>query len=137
MLRAFPISIFTAFSRPFIWDGGSLFIRLSAIEAFLFLILTIRFIFFRNILQKLKAIRNNELLMASMIFALILGFFAGYTSGLFGVLVRFKAPLLPFLFLVLMYKKENERFMDMLGWNGSPTNPYFEMYQYLINLFND
>ena len=38
---------------------------------------------------------------------------------------------------VEMYKKENEHFMDMLGWNGSPTNPYFEMYQYLINLFND
>ena len=108
MLRAFPISIFTAFYRPFIWDGGSLFIRLSAIESFLFLILTIRFIFFRNILQKLKEIRNNELLMASIIFSLILGFFAGYTSGLFGVLVRFKAPLLPFLFLVLMHKKENE-----------------------------
>ena len=46
--------------------------------------------------------------MASIIFALILGFFAGYTSGLFGVLVRFKAPLLPFLYLVLNYKIENE-----------------------------
>ena len=107
MIRALPISIFTAFYRPFIWDGGSLFIRLSAIEAFIFLILTLRFIFFSNFLKKLKEIRNNELLMASIIFALILGFFAGYTSGLFGVLVRFKAPLLPFLFLVLMYKKEN------------------------------
>ena len=108
MLRAFPISIFTAFYRPFIWDGGSLFIRLSAIEAFLFLILTLRFIFFSSFLQKIKEIRNNELLMASIIFSLILGFFAGYTSGLFGVLVRFKAPLLPFLFLVLMYKKQND-----------------------------
>jgi hypothetical protein len=42
--------------------------------------------------------------MASLVFSLILGFFAGYTSGLFGVLVRFKAPLLPFLYLVLIYK---------------------------------
>jgi hypothetical protein len=48
------------------------------------------------------------MLMASLVFSLILGFFAGYTSGLFGVLVRFKAPLLPFLFLVLVYKKEND-----------------------------
>ena len=108
MIRAFPISIFTAFYRPFIWDGGSLFVRLSAIEAFIFLILTLRFIFFSSFLKKLKEIRNNELLMASIIFALILGFFAGYTSGLFGVLVRFKAPLLPFLFLVLMHKKQIE-----------------------------
>jgi (p)ppGpp synthase/HD superfamily hydrolase len=34
-----------------------------------------------------------------------------------------------------MYKKENEKFMDSLGWNGSPTHPYFEMFQYLIKLF--
>ena len=67
-----------------------------------------RFLFGNNIVQSLRTIRNNELLMASLIFSLILGFFAGYTSGLFGVLVRFKAPLLPFLFLVLMYKKQEE-----------------------------
>ena len=70
--------------------------------------ITLRFIFIRNPISTLKEIRNNELLMASLVFALILGFFAGYTSGLFGVLVRFKAPLLPFLYLVLMYKKQEK-----------------------------
>jgi hypothetical protein len=108
MLRAMPISIYTAFYRPYLWEGDSIFVRISAVEAFLFLILTIRFIFVNNIVKSLRIIRNNELLMASLVFALILGFFAGYTSGLFGVLVRFKAPLLPFLFLVLMYKKQDE-----------------------------
>jgi hypothetical protein len=108
MLRAMPISIFTSFYRPFLWDGGSLFVRISAIEAFIFLIISIRFILFKNIFRSLRQIKDNELLIASLVFALILGFFAGYTSGLFGVLVRFKAPLLPFLFLVLMYKKQEE-----------------------------
>jgi len=108
MLSAMPISIFTAFYRPYLWEGDSLFVRISAIEAFFFLIITLRFVFGNNIIQSLRTIRNNELLMASLVFALILGFFAGYTSGLFGVLVRFKAPLLPFLFLVLMYKKKDE-----------------------------
>jgi hypothetical protein len=105
MFRALPIAIFTAFYRPFIWEANSIFIRISAFEAFFFLILTIRFLFVRNPFSSLNDIRNNELLMASLVFALILGFFAGYTSGLFGVLVRFKAPLLPFLYLVLMYTK--------------------------------
>jgi len=108
MIFAMPISIYTAFYRPYIWEAGSLFIQISAIEAFFFMLITIRFLFFRNPFSGLKDIRNNELLMASLIFAIILGFFAGYTSGLFGVLVRFKAPLLPFLFLVLMYKKSEE-----------------------------
>lgn len=107
MLRAMPISIFTAFYRPFLWEPGSLFIKISAFESFVFLLISLRFLF-NNLINSLRDIRNNELLMASLVFALILGFFAGYTSGLFGVLVRFKAPLLPFLFLVLMYKKQNE-----------------------------
>ena len=108
MFRAMPISIYTAFYRPYLWEGDSVFVRISALEAFFFLIITLRFVFGNNIIQSLRIIRNNELLMASLVFALILGFFAGYTSGLFGVLVRFKAPLLPFLFLVLMYKKQED-----------------------------
>jgi hypothetical protein len=108
LIRAMPISVFTAFYRPFIWEGGSVFILISAIEAFFFLIITVRLFLTSGIFSTLKVIRNNELLMASLVFSLILGFFAGYTSGLFGVLVRFKAPLLPFLYLVLIYKKPKD-----------------------------
>jgi (p)ppGpp synthase/HD superfamily hydrolase len=35
-----------------------------------------------------------------------------------------------------MYKKENENFIINLGYNGSPSSQYFEMFQYLGNLFN-
>lgn len=108
MLRAMPISIYTAFYRPYLWEADSIFISISAFEAFFFFLITIRFLITQNVFKSLRIIRNNELLMASLVFAIILGFFAGYTSGLFGVLVRFKAPLLPFLFLVLMYKKQEE-----------------------------
>ena len=106
MLRAMPISIYTAFYRPYLWEGDSIFVRISALESFFFMIITLRFFVANNVMKSLRIIRNNELLMAALIFSLILGFFAGYTSGLFGVLVRFKAPLLPFLFIVLMYKNK-------------------------------
>ena len=108
MLRAMPISIYTSFYRPYLWEGDSIFVQISALEASFFFLITLRFIFSNNLVQSFRIIRNHELLMASLVFALILGFFAGYTSGLFGVLVRFKAPLLPFLFLVLMYKKQKD-----------------------------
>jgi uncharacterized membrane protein YfcA len=108
MLRAMPISIYTAFYRPYLWEGDSFFVRISALESFIFIILTFQFIFKGSFFDKFNLIRNNEFLMAALIFSLVLGFFAGFTSGLFGVLVRFKAPLLPFLFLVLMYKKQEE-----------------------------
>ena len=108
MFSAMPISIYTAFYRPYIWEADSIFIQISALEALFFMLISFLFFMTRNLFTSLSDIRNNELLMASLVFALILGFFAGYTSGLFGVLVRFKAPLLPFLFLVLMYKDQKK-----------------------------
>jgi hypothetical protein len=109
MLKAMPISIFTAFFRPFIWEGGSLFILISAVETFIFLILTILLVFRTGIVLMIKQIRSNEFLIMAIVFSLILGFFAGYTSGLFGVLVRFKAPFLPFLFIVLTMKLSDKK----------------------------
>jgi hypothetical protein len=105
MIKAMPISIFTSFYRPFIWEARGLFVQLSALESFFFILLTFNFVLRGNLLAKISIIRSNEFLMASFIFSIILGFFAGYTSGLFGVLVRFKSPLLPFLFLVLSTNK--------------------------------
>ena len=45
MFLAMPISIYTAFYRPYIWEAGSLFIQISALEASFFLFITIRFFF--------------------------------------------------------------------------------------------
>ena len=36
-----------------------------------------------------------------------------------------------------MYKKENDDFIVQLGWDDTNTHPYFEMFVYLNNLFND
>ena len=36
-----------------------------------------------------------------------------------------------------MYKKENDNFIVQLGWDDTNTHPYFEMFVYLNNLFND
>lgn len=34
-----------------------------------------------------------------------------------------------------MYKKENDNFIKSMGWDDSNTHPYYEMFSYLINLF--
>jgi len=36
-----------------------------------------------------------------------------------------------------MYKKENDDFIVRLGYVYSNTHPYFEMFNYLTNLFNE
>lgn len=106
MLKAFPISIFTTFYRPFLWEAKSLFVFLSSLESLLFIFLSLKFLFVGNFYKKLNTLFSNEILIILLTFVLILGFFAGYTSGLFGVLVRFKAPILPFLYIILVYNKK-------------------------------
>ncbi len=101
MLKAAPASIIAGFYRPFIWESLSVSLILNGFESLLLFYLTFKFLFSGALLKKIKRIRNHEFLILSFFIALILAYFAGFTSILFGVLVRFKAPLLPFLIVVL------------------------------------
>lgn len=101
MLSKAPVAILTAFYRPGIWEARSPLLLISGLETTVFIYLTLLFFFKGKVGPKIRFIRFNEFLVFSFGFALILAFFAGFTSGLFGVLVRFKAPLLPFLLILL------------------------------------
>lgn len=101
MLRKAPAAILTAFYRPGIWEARSPLLLISGLETTVFIYLTLLFFFRGKVFKKIRFIRFNEFLVFSFGFAIILAFFAGFTSGLFGVLVRFKAPLLPFLLILL------------------------------------
>jgi len=101
ILSAVPISIMTAFYRPFLWEASSAFLLLSALEGVLLMALTFGFIFRSGSIRKnFKFIQTQEFLIFAILFSLILGFFAGFTSGLFNVLVRFKAP---FMSLIIIF----------------------------------
>lgn len=103
LLRTTPAALIAAFYRPFPWEALSPLLIFNGIENLILLILT--FLFFKTQLRiKITLIANTELLVFSFFFALIMGFSIGFTSGLFGVLVRFKSIILPFLMLLLIIK---------------------------------
>lgn len=106
MIRKAPAAILTAIYRPGIWEARSVLLLISGLETSVFIYLTLLFLFNGKLVQKIQFIRFNEFLIFSLVFAIILAFFAGFTSGLFGVLVRFKAPLLPFLLIILTTNPE-------------------------------
>jgi len=101
MLTAIPASVIAGFYRPFIWESLSVSLFLNGIESVLLLYFTFRFIVSNKIRQRIQLIRKHEFLIFAVFFAFILAYFAGFTSILFGVLVRFKAPVLPFLVIIL------------------------------------
>ncbi len=99
MLLALPSSVFAGWFRPFVWEALSVSLLLNGIESLLLLYLAIRFL--RHPLDHIRILRKHELLIWCFFFALILGFITGFSSIIFGVLVRLRAPLLPFLVLLL------------------------------------
>ena len=101
LLRAIPESVFYGIYRPFINESISPTLIINGIESLVLMFLTVRFFVSGSPFRKIKNIRKEEILVFAFIFSLFIAFMAGFTSVLFGVLVRIRAPLLPFFFLVL------------------------------------
>jgi uncharacterized membrane protein YfcA len=108
-----PMSIFTGIYRPFPWEALSPGLFLNALESLILLYLTFVFIFNKRG-KRIARIRNTDILIFSWYFVIIFAFMTGFTSVIFGVLVRLRAPLLPFFLLLLTVKPEE----DNLDQNG-------------------
>jgi hypothetical protein len=108
LLNSFPSAVIASVFRPFIWevfaDGSNPFMLLNGLESLLIFYMIFQFLKTKNIKQRLGTIIKSDLLLFSLFFVLIIGFFVGYTSVLFGVLVRLKAPILPFVALLFSVK---------------------------------
>lgn len=100
LVKAVPASIIAGIYRPFLWEAVSPSLIFNGVESMVLIFMTLWF-FISRPLVRIEAISRHELLMFSLGFVLIIAFMAGFTSILFGVLVRIRAPLLPFLGLLL------------------------------------
>lgn len=100
MLKVVPASIIAGIYRPFMWEALRPSLIFNGLESVLLVVLTIWFFLVKPGIR-IKAIQSNELLVFSVGFILIIAFMAGFTSILFGVLVRIRIPLLPFFGLLL------------------------------------
>ncbi len=100
LVRAAPFAILAGMLRPFPWEALSPSLIFNGMESLLLIFLIFRF-FLRGPWAKFKLIQTQELLLFALLFVLIMAFVTGLTSGLFGVLVRLRAPLLPFAVIIL------------------------------------
>ena len=106
LIVGFIPAVIAGIYRPFLWEGLTFSLIFNGLESIYFLYLTWFFIK-KDFFKKVKIVRQNEFLVFSFVFAILLAFMVGLTSGLFGVLVRFKAPLLSFFILVLTVEFNN------------------------------
>jgi len=105
MLTKFPQAVNVTLFRPYPWEARKVIVMLNAIEAFLFLLLTVKIIFGIGPLRVWRTINSDPNIQFCLIFTLIFAFAVGISSYNFGSLSRYKIPCLPLyaLALVLIY----------------------------------
>jgi hypothetical protein len=102
IVKVLPLAILTAVYRPLIYEALSFTLLLNGIESLVLLWFTMKFLFNGSVVRKIGLILSNEVLSFALYFTGLFGFMVGLTSILFGVLVRFRAPILPFFVLILL-----------------------------------
>ena len=100
LLKLIPKSVAVCLFRPFPWEAKNPFTILVVLENFIFWtgLLICLFFFFRHEQYKRLGPQQTFLLLSIISSASILCFIIGISSFNFGALVRYKAPILIFLF---------------------------------------
>jgi hypothetical protein len=108
MVNAMPASIIAGLFRPFLWEAFIPSLFLNGLESLLFLFLLIRFFLRKKLWGRIQRIRKHELLIYLFFVMLFIAFFSGFTSILFGVLVRIRVFALPMLLIILLVEAETK-----------------------------
>lgn len=107
IISILPLAIFTALFRPTFLDTVNASFFINQLESVLLIFLLLRWLVRKNVFSQLKNLLRDELLMYLLIFVILVAFMAGYSSILFGVLVRIRSVALPFLILLLLHDKSS------------------------------
>lgn len=111
LLKTMPLAVFTGIYRPLPWEALSPGLILNAFESLLLFYLSFTFLI-NNRGKRIERIRSNEILTYAFYFVFVVAFMTGLTSVIFGVLVRLRAPLLPFFFMLLTVNPSEEKVSD-------------------------
>ncbi|MBJ6108277.1 hypothetical protein JAO73_04595 [Hymenobacter sp. BT523] len=96
MVKLVPQAIVVSLYRPFLWEVRNPVMLLSAIEALVFLVFTLRIIIRSGFFKTMSLILSTPSLTLCFLFALAFSGTVGVVSNNFGTLVRYKIPMIPF-----------------------------------------
>jgi hypothetical protein len=112
-----PRGITVTLFRPFLWEARSPVQLVAALEATVFIFLTLRVLYKVGIRKTVSTVLAEHFVFAALVFSIIFAFAVGVTSGNFGTLVRYKIPMMPFYVAALMVilEKNKKRKRNIAG----------------------
>ncbi len=102
MLKKFPLAVNVSLFRPYLWETRKVMQLLNALEATLFLWVTIKILIVIGPKKAWRSIVSDPTIQFCLIFAIVFAFAVGLSSGNFGALSRYRIPCLPFYAMALM-----------------------------------
>lgn len=117
-----PFAIFTALFRPMLFEARNAVQLANGIEATALLVLFVQILRQRGVRGVFAAIRASPTLLFCAVFTLALALGTGLASTNMGTLSRYRAPMMPFFFvllLVLRYEREAENRASKLSLNSA------------------
>jgi hypothetical protein len=117
-LAKFPLAVNVTLFRPYLWESKKIIMALSALEAILFLFITLKILLTVGPVKIWRTINNDATIQFCLIFSLIFAFAVGISTYNFGSLSRYKIPCLPFyvLAMMLIYYKNKPLNKRLLGF---------------------
>lgn len=109
ILKVFPKALSIALYGPFIWQARKMIVLFNALEASLFLFISIRILIRIRLRTIWQVISKDPNIQFFLLFTIIFGFAVGLTSGNYGSLSRYRIPCLPMfsMALLLIYYKSD------------------------------
>lgn len=107
-----PFALFTALFRPMLFEARNSVQLANAMEATLLLVIFLQILRERGVGGLFRAARSSATMLFCTVFTLALALGTGLASTNMGTLSRYRAPMLPFFFVVLMvlrFEKEGLR----------------------------
>ncbi len=107
MLSKFPAAVNVTLFRPYIWESRKPIVLLSALEAFLFLFITLKVLVVVGLKKVWGTIAKDPTIQFCLVFSIIFAFAVGVSTYNFGALSRYKIPCMPFyaMAIILIYYK--------------------------------
>lgn len=97
-----PWAIVTAIYRPSFFDATSPQVAINALETTALLFVTIRALRRRGLKAAWSTVASTPMLVFALVFSLILGLGVGLSTSNFGTLSRYRMPLAPFFWALIL-----------------------------------
>ena len=128
MLSKFPLAVNVTLFRPYLWESKKIIMAFSAIEAFLFLFLTLKILFTIKPATIWRTISHDPTIQFCFVFSFIFAFAVGISSYNFGLVVPLQNSLYAFLcswnnFDLLQKRSKREKTIGAFGLDDFIAQP--------------